>query len=268
MRKPLRVGVSGLSAHALPGELQLNSDAEHYVLRVHRLKVGAELVLFDPEAGLETDAKISALGKGVRCAAGPARRSARLGLPGLTLYLARPKAAALEAVLRDAVALGVGSLVWLDSEHSVPRGRNDRWRAIALDSARQCLRGDLPSVLGPLSFNAAVERVAEAVEPGFHCMLHPGAGAVPLGRVLRAWNGRIDCAPGLSLWVGPEGGFSAEEQALLSASGVQACHLGPLVLRVPTAAAAALAVVVSWWWEQQEGAPHADEVLSQGEGAS
>jgi 16S rRNA (uracil1498-N3)-methyltransferase len=266
MRKPLRVGVSGLLAHALPGELQLNSDAEHYVLRVHRLKVGAELVLFDPEAGLETDAKISALGKRVHCQAGPVRRSARLGLSGLTLYLARPKAAALEAVLRDAVALGVGSLVWLDSEHSVPRGRNDRWRAIALDSARQCLRGDLPNVQGPLAFNSAVEQAS--AQPGFHCMLSPGAGAAPLGRVVRAWNGRLDSAPGLSLWVGPEGGFSAEEQALLIERGVQACHLGPLVLRVPTAAAAALAVVVSWWWEQHERTePEADEVLSQGEGA-
>jgi RsmE family RNA methyltransferase len=52
----------------------------------------------------------------------------------------------------------------------------------------------------------------------------------------------LDAEHPLQLWIGPEGGFSPEELALLSAAGAQPCHLGDLVLRTETAATAVLAI--------------------------
>jgi 16S rRNA (uracil1498-N3)-methyltransferase len=49
---------------------------------------------------------------------------------------------------------------------------------------------------------------------------------------------------GIALVIGPEGGFSAEERAMLLARGhVVRLSLGPRILRADTAAVAALALV-------------------------
>jgi 16S rRNA (uracil1498-N3)-methyltransferase len=50
-------------------------------------------------------------------------------------------------------------------------------------------------------------------------------------------------ATGISLLIGPEGGFDPDELTLATHHGFQACRLGPRVLRAETAPLAALAAI-------------------------
>jgi 16S rRNA (uracil1498-N3)-methyltransferase len=51
--------------------------------------------------------------------------------------------------------------------------------------------------------------------------------------------------PAVHLAVGPEGGWTAEEEALFAAEGWQAVSLGPRILRAETAGITAMAVVAA-----------------------
>jgi 16S rRNA (uracil1498-N3)-methyltransferase len=50
----------------------------------------------------------------------------------------------------------------------------------------------------------------------------------------------------IAVAVGPEGGWTAREEALLAAEGWQPVSLGPRILRAETAAITAIAVVAAW----------------------
>jgi 16S rRNA (uracil1498-N3)-methyltransferase len=66
----------------------------------------------------------------------------------------------------------------------------------------------------------------------------PGAAPLP-ELVAPSWRGR----DAVTVTVGPEGGFTAEEVAGLVAAGAHAVGLGPTVLRTEHAGGAALAVL-------------------------
>jgi len=51
--------------------------------------------------------------------------------------------------------------------------------------------------------------------------------------------------PSIHLAVGPEGGWTAEEEALFDAEGWRSVSLGPRILRAETAAITATAVVAA-----------------------
>jgi 16S rRNA (uracil1498-N3)-methyltransferase len=241
MPKALRVCHPGLE----PGELLLPEAASRYVCRVHRVRVGGALLLFDPERGIEADAELLDAGKRARCRVADPRAGVRPGFAGLSLVLGRPKAPALERVLRDAVAFGVARLVLLDCEHSLPAAVSDhgtrRLSELVLDETRQCERSDLLCIEGPRSFPDALDLAATAGGMGRHVVLDPRGQSAALGRVLTELAPDLDQPGALSLWVGPEAGFSAEEIARLVRAGARCAVLGDFVLRVPTAASAALA---------------------------
>jgi 16S rRNA (uracil1498-N3)-methyltransferase len=220
----------------LAGEQQLSRELGGYLVRVLRLRAGDAFTLFDPDAGIEADAElvrdIPALVK-----VGEPREAARVTRREVVLLQGFAKGDKPEQVLRAAVALGVSSVTFVRTERSVAGAelRHERLRAVMLDAARQCGRGDLPTVSGLVDLPAAL-----ADGRGLSLLLEPAA-LESLVEVLRE-------APrdrSITLAVGPEGGFTAEESAQLLAAGFVAVRLAPFVLRTELAAVAALSVVAA-----------------------
>jgi 16S rRNA (uracil1498-N3)-methyltransferase len=239
-RRVLRVPVDGLVA----GERRLEGDAAHYVTRVHRLANGDAFIAFDPAARVEADATVLETGKrDVRCRFGEPRAARVLGLPGVTLAVCATKGDKLDEVMRAATALGASAVSVLESSRSVPElggtatKRFARFRAIAVDAARQSGRGDVPELAGPAPLASALTELA-ALAATKLC-LDPTATR-SLGEALGA---RREGA--LVLLVGPEGGFTDEELAQAERAGFSRVVLGRLVLRAELAAVAALAAVVA-----------------------
>lgn len=239
MAGSLRVAVSNLES----GERVLDEAASRYVLRVHRLRAGDELVLFDPDAALEADAVIVSVdARRARCRLSQPRSAARRGELPVVLLQALGKGDKPEDVIRAATALGVRRVVLVETERSVVRlaeraaGRRDRWREVAAQAARQSGRGDVPAIDGPLSLAAALE----SAEAELRIVLAPDAEQPLLDLVSAAPRDAV-----LAVLIGPEGGFSDVELALAEAHGFRRARLGPLVLRTEVAATAVVGALLA-----------------------
>jgi 16S rRNA (uracil1498-N3)-methyltransferase len=214
----------------------LPKDLGNYLVKVLRLRAGDELTLFDPEAGLEAEAKLLRDVPAV-ASVGEPRAVVRSGLRDVSLLQGLAKGDKPEQVLRAGVALGATSVTFVRTERSVAGAelRLERLRAVMVDTARQCGRADLPR-LGPLvSLDAALQ-----ASDGLGVLLDPNAEQ-SLVELLRT----VAPAHPLALAIGPEGGFSDREMQRLLAAGFQPVRLAPFVLRTELAAVAALSVVAA-----------------------
>lgn len=232
MTEPPRVALSPLRS----GQQQLPRPLSNYLVRVLRLRAGDAFVLFDPETGIEAHAQLLRDVPAVALVGepGPARRVCRRDV---SLLHGLAKGDKPEQVLRAAVALGVTSVTFARAERSVAGAelRIERLRAVMLDAARQCGRGDLPDLRGLLPLDAALH-----ASDGLGLLLDPDADQ-SLVEVLRT----LDPEHSLALAVGPEGGFTEKETGRLLAAGFQPVRLAPFVLRTELAAVAALSVVAA-----------------------
>jgi len=130
-----------------------------------------------------------------------------------------------------------------DDDDAVKTGREARWARVAAAASKQCLRAHALDVASPISFETLVTRVRDA--PVTYLA---AAGAPPLREVLAASvsvgaRSEADGPSGGLLVVGPEGDFTDEEVAALVEAGARPVGLGPLRLRVETAAVAIVSCV-------------------------
>ncbi len=149
----------------------------------------------------------------------------------VTLYQAVPKGGRMDLVIEKATELGAMRIVPLVTQRGIVdarEGRVERWRRIAEAAARQSLRMGVPEVLEPLPFVRAVQRVGEN-----GVLLHNDSGLDPLEDLVDS--------PGVSLFVGPEGGWSEKELRLAGEMGLARAQLGPYRLRSETAGMIAVA---------------------------
>lgn len=237
MKAPLRVPVARIQ----PGRTLLDEDASRYVARVHRLREGDGLVLFDPDQALEADAEIVSVERSsVTLVVHEARPASVRPQRRITLLQATCKSDKFDAIVRDATELGVSRVVPVFVERSVarpPGGRAARWRKIAIEAARQCGRGDAPAIASPMDLVDAVPLFASGEGVVGFC-LDPAA-VEPLGPKL------VGVAPDVELafLVGPEGGLTTAEIEACATAGLAHVSFGPLTLRAETVCAAVLGAV-------------------------
>lgn len=212
-------------ASAAAGErVTLDADARKHA-KVLRLDAGTTVELFDGEGHL-AEAELLAGGDARILRSWRAEPSG----PARILVWGLPKASAADIGIRMATELGVDRILPALSERT-PRepssSKVERWRRIAREATRQCERSICPEIAEPLPLAEAA--VVEADERRVALARGEG-GRDPVG------------AGSLALAIGPEGGFSDGEQALLGDLGYRPLTLGAHVLRSETAVAAALAL--------------------------
>jgi 16S rRNA (uracil1498-N3)-methyltransferase len=230
----------------------LPDDEAQHLTRVLRLKAGDAVRLFNGRGG-EFDAVIASVGrKGVKVRAGEARVAAREARVSLTLAQAVLKGDRMDDVVRDAVMIGVAAIQPIVATRTevtraaLERGkRKERWRRVAVSSAKQCGRAVVPAILETLSFEMLAQTIAAGRLPGPALMLvEPGASARRLAL------GDIDPAPPreATLVIGPEGGWTAEE--VTAASGLcRLLTLGGRTIRADAMATVAIAALFARWGE-------------------
>ncbi len=155
--------------------------------------------------------------------------------PGPTLAFAALKRSRLELVVEKACELGAAALQPLVTERSVVDRLNvERVGSILREAAEQCERLSVPTLhqLAPLGDWLRARPETPPLYAALERCAAPG-----LDEALRT-HGAGD------LLVGPEGGFSVKECALLTdRPGVVTISLGPRILRAETAAIAGLGVM-------------------------
>jgi 16S rRNA (uracil1498-N3)-methyltransferase len=157
----------------------------------------------------------------------------------ITLYASLFKFDHFEWMIEKATELGVGviqPIVSERSEHGLEKAapkRAERWRRIVMEASQQCRRVRMPELRELLDWEAAIEQ-----SDGLKVWLDERPGGQPLLDVMRAQR-----PAGVTLLLGPEGGWADREAEKIADSGWVPTSLGALVLRAETAALAALALV-------------------------
>jgi 16S rRNA (uracil1498-N3)-methyltransferase len=213
-------------------ELRLAGPRAHYLQHVLRLRPGAQVRVFNGEAG-EWSAELIGTG----------RHEARLALvaplrppepePGPTLHFVPIRRNRLDWLVEKATELGVARLVPLLSERAVARLDNaERLRAIAVEAAEQCGRLSVPAIAAPRPLAAWLA----SREPVPLLLADTAGDGQPIAHTLD------EIGPEPHLLIGPEGGLAPEERMrLLATPAVRPVSLGCRILRAETAALVALA---------------------------
>jgi 16S rRNA (uracil1498-N3)-methyltransferase len=152
----------------------------------------------------------------------------------ISLYQGVPKGGRMDLVVEKATEVGATRIVPLLAERGVvsPReGKIGRWRRVAEAAARQALRLSVPEVAEPVRFEDAASEVGET-----GVLLHKAPDLQPVEAVVGA---------PVSLFVGPEGGWSEGELLLAEEAGLTFGGLGPYRLRSETAGIIAVARTVA-----------------------
>jgi len=228
----LRVPLDAL----LEGEGVLDEATSKYVARVHRLGRGAVFLAFEPVSAREALAEIVAAGERVRVRVGPPTASTNVPKREVTVIQTASKGSKIDDVLRDATELGATRFVIATGRRSVKRpeaAQLPRWQRIAVEAARQCGRGDVPTLVGPLSLDDALREQGEV-----RWLLDPHG--TPVHELVHSAGGGATV-----LVIGPEGGFDPAELELAARLGYLRVALGAFVLRTETACAAALGALAA-----------------------
>ena len=225
-------------------EVALPPELARRLATVLRLKRGDRVVLADGR-GRDCEAEITALTARSGAATVVLERPSPPE-PGveLVLYQSLVRPQRFELVLEKGTELGVARFVPLASGRAQVKAeggsqRAERWRRIVTEAAEQCGRGRVPAVDPPLAFPEAVRTA-----PGL--LLLPWEEESASGGLgLRSYLRSVKPEPTIvSVFIGPEGGFSAEEAALARDAGCVAISLGPRILRSETAGIVAAALVM------------------------
>ncbi|MGZ5986753.1 MAG: 16S rRNA (uracil(1498)-N(3))-methyltransferase, partial [Caulobacteraceae bacterium] len=154
--------------------------------------------------------------------------------PDLDLIVAVVKRGRVETIVEKAAELGARRVrLALTERTNADRARVDRLTAIATEAAEQTGRLDVPQVAEPVK----LAKLIDGWDAGRRLLFCDEAGdAKP---VLEALKGQP--AGPWAILIGPEGGFSPAERAMLRALPYAvAATLGPRILRADTAAISAL----------------------------
>lgn len=225
----------------------LDRDRTRYLKDVMRMGPGDTMAAFNGRDG-EWLGRIGKLEK-----RGGTVRVERLLAPqpdGIDLWLlfAPLKRGPGDLLATKAVELGASALIpVMTARTTVSRVRQERMRSLAIEAAEQCGRCDVPETREPVPLAAMLE--SWPAERRLMFCDESGNGLPIAEFLIEAGDSQVK-GPWAVL-VGPEGGFTEEERALLRGrSFVDPVDLGPRLLRAETAAIAALvcwqAVIGDW----------------------
>jgi 16S rRNA (uracil1498-N3)-methyltransferase len=231
-----------------PQVLALRGAEAHHARNVLRMQAGDKLVLFNG-VGRELTAEIAAIAdneirvrKLHEAEMAPVRCRIVLGQ-------AIPKGKNMDLIVQKAVEIGAAEIVPIISDRTIVQldsetglQRQAKWQQIAIEAAKQCGQNWLPRVQQP-------KKLAEffsAPEPAFDLRLIGSLqpDAQRLKTILETYSSEHGDRPrSVLMLVGPEGDFTPAELALARHHGCQPITLGPIILRVETAAIYCLSVL-------------------------
>jgi 16S rRNA (uracil1498-N3)-methyltransferase len=230
-----------------PDALVLSESEAHHARDVLRLKRGDKVVVFSGR-GREITAEVVDLEKDiVRLRKLHETETAPLRCR-TALAQAIPKGKNMELIVQKAVELGAAEIFPITSERTIvdldPKEaaqKQAKWQTVAIEAAKQCGQNWLPRVDRPQKLGEFFG-VASPFDLSLIASLQPGA--LQLKRILADHTSEnADRPQSVLMLIGPEGDFTPAELALARSHGCLPITLGPIVLRVETAAIYCLSVL-------------------------
>lgn len=217
--------------------VDLPEKVAHHI-QVLRLKENDEITLFNGEGG-EFTASITHLAK-KQAQVTIQSFSDREAEPAhaITLAQALPEGSKMDWILEKATELGATHIQPLAAQRCVVKLNAERaekkhshWEGILISASEQSGRNRIPQLAPTIAFKDWIAQ--KSSEP--RILLSPRAT-----QSLAQWAKETP-PQAVTVMIGPEGGFSPEEEQLAIQQGAIALSMGPRILRTETAGLAALA---------------------------
>lgn len=221
-----------IDPHHIHGDrVTLSAYHAHQIHHVLRMRVGESIMVLD-NTGQEYHVELTDIAPKQAHGIITQRQMSRAELPiAITLYMALLKRDNFEWVLQKATELGVAQVVPMVTARTIVKPtsgqKQDRWQRILTEAAEQSRRGRVPGLHAPLSFSDALTAC-----PSESLNLIPWEE-----ESARTFASTLPNMPAhVSLWIGPEGGFTPDEIEAAQGRGLLPVTFGRRILRAETAA--------------------------------
>lgn len=158
----------------------------------------------------------------------------------VTIYQGVPKSTKMEDIIQKCVELGVSKIVPTLTKRCVSRPdekgagkKNQRYQKIALEASQQSGRGIIPEIAPQITLKQAIANDDSELKIVFY-----EGGGEPLKNLVSPETKSV------SIFIGPEGGFDADEVEAIVNSGARQATLGKRILRTQTAPVCALSCIM------------------------
>jgi 16S rRNA (uracil1498-N3)-methyltransferase len=227
--------------------LALKADQMHYLSRVLRLKAGDRFIAQDGQ-GQQWLAALSDQPDQAQIVEQIAQTSDFAKALPLRLIAALPKGNSFDQVVRQSTELGVTHIYPVMSDRSLLRPsphKLARWQRIAQEAAEQSERVNVPEIFAPTDFRACLAQRDQISLKTDFCYLCAARTESP--HLLKQVMADLTSANlrGVTLAIGPEGGWTSDEIAVALKCGYEVVSLGSVILRAVTAPVAALSLVTA-----------------------
>jgi len=231
-----RFYVSKEKINTKKNEILIEGEEFHHAIDVMRLKDSDKVIIFDGTGNEYTGFinKIDPKSKKATVEVVKIETPSSGKTSEVVLAQAIPKKGKMDYIVEKATELGVKRIVPLVTGRTIVRPgegggekKVSRWRKLAIESAKQSGRADIPAVSEVTPFKKAIEEIERYDLALFACLsgktvsLKKAVGDFKSGKII--------------VFVGPEGDFTAEEISLASGKNCRQVSLGWRVLKSDTA---------------------------------
>ena len=167
----------------------------------------------------------------------------------ITLVQGLPKSDKMDFIVQKVTELGVKKVIPVITQRTIVRldkekaeKRRNRWQRIALEAAKQSGRAIVPEVREAIPFIQALDNLNRE---SLNLIPWEEETSTSLKEVLKNHTSHIPhLVSQITVFIGPEGGFTSEEIEAAKEKGAIPVSLGPRLLRTETAGLAALVMIL------------------------
>jgi len=207
-----------------------NSDI-HHIKNVMRMKIGDSIeVVYDSKLYICNILSLEPLELSVDDVI---EEENKINLD-ITIAIALVKEQKMDLILQKLTELGVNTIIPVSMERSIVKlddakfkKKKIRWEAICKEASEQSKRTSIPVINDVMSI-----KELSKIEADYKLV----ASTKEKSKMLNSYLQNINSCAKIILVVGPEGGISDREEAILNDNGFNSVSFGSLIFRVETAA--------------------------------
>lgn len=218
--------------------IEVSGEEAHHAIKVLRITVGEEILISDG-AGNWVRASVENIEKKTFTAKVLERGLQPEKSPRLIVVQGLPKSERVKDAIEILVESGVDLIIPWQADRSISKWQQDsldKWQSAAAAATKQSRRFRKPEIIDGLSLSQLLEIESEN---SVFLVMHESA-TIKLSEVVTSKFAGMN---EIIIVIGPEGGISESELAVLEGAGAHIVGLGPEVFRSAHAGGAALSAV-------------------------